>query len=198
MRCPSDSALPGREWPLAVRSPRSDSAAHNLPSATRLAVWLRALPVDEARALLAGRGAPGTGLFWHQDYPMSETLGALAMVVGAHQAVGSSGVGQPKWWLHQIVVDDLVVGDVGFHGPPGDTGLVEVELGYHVVRGLRGQGIATQACGLLLQQAWRDDAWAVRAETEADNVASQRVLLRAGFRDEGGLRFVLTRPEAAP
>ena len=136
---------------------------------------------------------------------MPETLGALAMVVEAHQAVGAMDASVPHWWLHQIVLDGLVVGDVGFHGPPaGATSSVEaarqaltVEIGYNVVEEMRGQGIATRACQLVLAQAWREGASMVRADTEADTVASQRVLRRAGFRDEGDLHFVIARPGVA-
>jgi len=150
--------------------------------------------VAEALALLAGGGVPGAGLRWHEDYPMPETLDALAMLVDAHQAVGTMGADTPGWWLHQIVLVETVVGDVGFHGPPGPG--AEVEIGYNVVAGLRGHGIASRACLLVVEQAWRAGAAVVRAETEQSNVASQRVLSRVGFHAEGSGRFVLARPEA--
>jgi ribosomal-protein-alanine N-acetyltransferase len=125
---------------------------------------------------------------------MEETLSALAMLVAAHRAVGWSGGTRPSWWLHQIVLGDTVVGDVGFHGPPAATGPVEVEIGYNVVGGLRGRGIGTQACRLLLLLAWRDGARLVRAEVDPGNEASRRVLLRCGFTELDGLRFQAERP----
>lgn len=177
-------AVPGR----AERSPRGNSAGDNL-----LQVRLRPLALDEAAALLAGTGRPAAGLRWHEEYPMTETLTALGMVVAAHRAAGEPLPATPSWWLHQIVLGDQVVGDVGFHGPPPLTGRVEVEIGYNVVEGLRGRGIATRACGLILEQAWRDGAAVVLAETGAGNVASHQVLLHCGFAGRRG-RYEHPRP----
>jgi len=39
----------------------------------------------------------------------------------------------------------------------------------------------TLAARLLLELAWRDGATVVRAETTSDNVASRRVLIKAGL-----------------
>ena len=101
------------------------------------------------------------------------------MVFAAHQAM-TGGIGKsPAWWIHQIVVDGVVVGDIGFHGPPGPE--LAVEIGYSVVPAWRGRGVASRACALILQQAWQDGADTVVAETDHDNVASQAVLLRNGF-----------------
>jgi len=155
--------VPSRAVPCrAERSPEAVSATLNLPS-----IDLRALPIAEGVALLAGSGAPPAGLRWHPDYPMTETFEALSLVVAAHQVMGTATEDTPPWWIHQIVLDDLVVGDIGFHGPPPEpsagTPEVEVEIGYAVAPGLRGRGIATRAVGLLLEQAWRAGATAVRA-----------------------------------
>jgi len=173
----------------AERSPRGDSAVTNLSQ-----IRLRTLPVAEANGLLDGQGAPGPGLRWHPEYPMAETVDALGMIVAAHRVQGWSMVVEPRWWLHQIVQGDLVVGDIGFHGPPAAIGGGEVEIGYNVVAGLRGRGIATRACALIVERAWRDGATVVRAEADPDNGASQQVLLRSGFRPTGYFRYVLHRP----
>lgn len=148
-------------------------------------------------ALLAGTGKPEPGLGWHPEYPMEETLGALGMIVAAHRTAGWDGERLPLWWLHQIRWGDVVVGDIGFHSPPIEQGPVEVEIGYNVVEGSRGRGIATRACGLVVAQAWRDGAVVVRAE--ADNPASAMVLVRSGFMSLGYRRYVIQRPaEAIP
>lgn len=143
-------------------------------------VTLRAVRVREVRALLDGRAVPGSR--FHPDYPQPESLDAMAMLVGAHEAVtGTRLVRRPDWWIHQIVLDAVVVGDIGFHGPPAPEPPYGVEIGYVVVPGVRGRGVATRACGLLLQWAWRGGADVVQAETEPDNVASARVLAKNGF-----------------
>ena len=92
------------------------------------------------------------------------------------------------------MVDGVVVGDIGFHGPPSPE--FAVEIGYSVVPACRGRGIATRACALILQQAWQDGAFTVVAETDADNVASQAVLLRNGFQRRSDGVFKINRPEA--
>jgi RimJ/RimL family protein N-acetyltransferase len=69
-----------------------------------------------------------------------------------------------------------------------------VEIGYDVVPALRGLGIAGRACRLVLEQAWRDGADVVGAETDPDNVPSQRVLTGAGFTSLGYFRYVIERP----
>lgn len=150
-------------------------------------VTLRAVPVWEVRTRLAGGAVPGR--LCHPDYPLPDSLDAMAMLVGAHEAVtGARLVGRPAWWIHQIVLDAVVVGDIGFHGPPAAEPPCTVEVGYVVVPGLRGRGVATSACALLLRRAWGSGAEVVRAETEPGNVASERVLEKNGFvrRADGG------------
>lgn len=161
---------------------------------------LRALPVDEARWLLVG-GRPSTpGVRLHPQYPAAETLGALAMLLQAHAVMTPGPLGEPPvWWVHQIVVDDppagdTVVGDIGFHGPPGPDRPRTVEIGYHVVPAWRGRGLATRACRLLLDLAWAAGADKVVAETDAGNGASQRVLLANGFRRGLDATFSVERP----
>ncbi|HEU4908379.1 MAG TPA: GNAT family N-acetyltransferase [Propionibacteriaceae bacterium] len=131
---------------------------------------------------------------WHPEYPLPDSLDAIAMAFGAHQAMGYAVAEPPAWWVHQIVVDGVVVGDIGFHGPPGPE--KAVEIGYSVVPAWRRRGVASWACSLILQQAWRDGAESVIAETDHDNVASQAVLLANGFRRRPDGVFMITRPEA--
>ena len=81
--------------------------------------------------------------------------------------------------FHVLVAEDgRVVGrfNLRFAGP--DT----AELGYRVAEDVAGQGVATAAvqelCGLA---ASRYGLRMLRAATSTDNVASQRVLMKAGF-----------------
>jgi RimJ/RimL family protein N-acetyltransferase len=129
---------------------------------------------------------------WHPEYPLPDSVDAISMVFAAHHAMTGRIDASPAWWIHQIVVDDVVVGDIGFHGPPGPERTVEI--GYCVVPAWRRRGVASQACNLILQQAWRDGAETVVAETDHDNVASQAVLLANGFRRRSDGIFVIKRP----
>ncbi|MET0837672.1 MAG: GNAT family N-acetyltransferase [Marmoricola sp.] len=125
---------------------------------------------------------------------MLDSIDAIAMVCAAHRAMVGAIKESPTWWIHQIVVDGVVVGDIGFHGPPSPER--EVEIGYTVVPAWRGHGVASRACALILRQAWRDGADTVIAETDDGNVASQAVLLRNGFERRPDGVFVINCPEA--
>jgi RimJ/RimL family protein N-acetyltransferase len=184
--------------PPGVTAPAVTLPNVTLPSVTLPRVTLRAMPLADVALLLLGR-RPTQG--WHPQYPLTDTLVAVQMLTEAHRAAGWSGARVPQWWVQQIVVDHQVVGDAGFHGPPATDGDIEVEIGYAVVPAMRRRGIAGRACRLLVDQAWRDGAQRVFADAEFDNVASQRVLLGAGFaaRDDRGPNngYVLRRPGPA-
>jgi GNAT superfamily N-acetyltransferase len=160
------------------------------------AVRLRTLSPSESDELTAGRGRPCDGLAWHPDYPTQDTFIALGLLRLAHDAAGGAVGASRAWWLSQIVVsaagDDVVVGDIGFHGPPEPGPRVVVEIGYAVVPEWRGRGVATRACALILEEAWRNGADLVQAE--AENPASQAVLRKCGFRRRGGDWFEASRP----
>jgi RimJ/RimL family protein N-acetyltransferase len=110
---------------------------------------------------------------WHEQFP---------------REVDRDGVGG---WLHHldpvfgtfVIVEQasgLAVGTVGFFGPPDDTGTVMI--GYGLVEPARGHGYATEALRALIGYAARQPAVKrVVADTEKDNVPSQRVLDKAGF-----------------
>ncbi len=157
---------------------------------------IRPLPRTESELLLAGSGGPAPGLSWAEDYPTADTGLALALLDQAYRALGLDVPAAPVWWLHQIVVDSVVVGDIGFHGPPGGRP-ARVEIGYAVVPSRRREGIATAACRLLVDLAFRSGATEVTAEAAGDNPASRTVLRRAGFRPAGGDRFLLAAPARA-
>jgi RimJ/RimL family protein N-acetyltransferase len=78
----------------------------------------------------------------------------------------------------------LVIGGIGFHGAPDEDGSVDV--GYAVVPSHQGCGYASAALSLLILYARDLGAGRLRAETDGDNVASQRVLTRNGFRPVPG------------
>jgi RimJ/RimL family protein N-acetyltransferase len=96
------------------------------------------------------------------------------------------------WWLAgeraDLVITDAasgaVAGDIGLYYQEPRTG--QAMVGYTMLPAWRGRGYATRAVRLLARWAF-DQAGIVRliAGTNPDNVASQRVLERAGFRREG-------------
>jgi RimJ/RimL family protein N-acetyltransferase len=79
------------------------------------------------------------------------------------------------------------VGTVGLDPDPNDRDVAE--LGYIVAPWARGRGVATAAVRLLA--AWSLQEWRpgrLQLTTHVDNLASQRVAERSGFRREGVMR----------
>jgi ribosomal-protein-alanine N-acetyltransferase len=81
--------------------------------------------------------------------------------------------------FHVLVADDgRVLGRFNLRFEGADT----AELGYRVAEDAAGQGVATAAVQELCRLAGsRYGLRMLRAATSTDNVASQRVLLKAGF-----------------
>ncbi|WP_058765055.1 GNAT family N-acetyltransferase [Exiguobacterium chiriqhucha] len=79
--------------------------------------------------------------------------------------------------------DDTIVGRLNVHHTDADTG----EVGYRVGAEHGGRGYATAALRQLLTFEL-PGVKRLRAETTSDNVASQRVLVRAGFIRDGEAR----------
>ena len=142
-------------------------------------VVLREVLPAEAERLVDGGPRDGS---WADGYPLPGTLPpARALIAQAHD-----GVWRPGFGMYQIVLPanggdqpGAVIGDIGFHTAP----LVgSVEIGYGIVPIHRGHGYVTEAVNALT--AWaltQPGVTEVRAETEPDNVASQNVLIRAGY-----------------
>jgi RimJ/RimL family protein N-acetyltransferase len=125
------------------------------------------LPLEPAGAqrLLAGDFAgvtPGAG------WPHVDTMDGL----GGAASGGSIG------WL--VTVDGVTIGDCGTLGLGDATGAIEI--GYGLAEPYRRQGYGTELVRALSQ--WlldRPPVRAVTAATEAENIASIRVLEHAGF-----------------
>ena len=111
---------------------------------------LRPVPWDAVQAITAGRRLPG----WADDYPAEGD----AMIAGLLFRAGPAAwPGANQAWGHRQVVEratGLVVGGIGFAGPPGAAG--EVELGYGIVPSRQGRGYATEAVAAMVAVAWAD------------------------------------------
>jgi RimJ/RimL family protein N-acetyltransferase len=91
---------------------------------------------------------------------------------------------------------DLVIVDAATGTPAGEIGLFYQEpqtgqamLGYSMLPAWRGRGYATRAVALVALWAFAETGIArLVAGTLPDNIGSQRVLQKAGFRREGYLR----------
>jgi RimJ/RimL family protein N-acetyltransferase len=78
---------------------------------------------------------------------------------------------------------------VHFHVLHMGTGTKQLEVGYSLVPDERGKGYGTEALQIMVDYLFlAKDAVRIQAQTDQRNVASQRVLEKAGFKKEGTLR----------
>jgi RimJ/RimL family protein N-acetyltransferase len=78
--------------------------------------------------------------------------------------------------------DDRIVGTCSFKTIPADR---RVEVGYGVAPAAQGQGAATAALNLLITEAFNAGVTEVLAEVSPQNIASTRVVEKAGFAQVG-------------
>jgi len=141
-----------------------------VPDLTTPRLLLHALTIDEARALQGGEPLPGWA--FAPGYPLPDTHDGVGFLV-RH--------GVEDFGFHLIVRrdDELVVGEIGFIGPPKEGAVM---IGYAIVPEARRQGYASEAIGAVSNWALAQPGVAeVQAQTLPDNEASIRALLRAGF-----------------
>jgi RimJ/RimL family protein N-acetyltransferase len=93
---------------------------------------------------------------------------------------------------YAIEVDGVAVGSIGMNVNRNRT----AHIGYWCAAEARGRGVVTRALRLLTRYAF-EELGAQRAEliTDPDNVASQRVAEKVGYRREGVLRSHLDHPD---
>jgi RimJ/RimL family protein N-acetyltransferase len=96
--------------------------------------------------------------------------------------------GSRAWLGRSIVITHPdgrreVIGTIGFHAPPDETG--RVEIGYRVEAAYRRRGVATEC--VQAQLAWAESMGThrFRASVAPDNVASLAVVRSFGFREVG-------------
>jgi RimJ/RimL family protein N-acetyltransferase len=150
---------------------------------------LRALTPDDAEAIVAGNRA---GRSWAVDFP---TPGDVNIAGAALVGKVAFAIDTMPWGLFTIVErsSEESIGGIGFKGSPNERG--ETEIGYGVCLSHQGRGVATEAVLALCDFA-RRRARVILAETDRDNVASQRVLAKSGFRTCGATdELILWRRE---
>lgn len=90
---------------------------------------------------------------------------------------------------HQLAIVDARTGELlGAIGMRVNATMKIGHIGYWVTRDARRRGVATRALRTLARWALEHDYGRVELVTDPDNVASQRVAEKVGFRREGVLR----------
>ncbi|MER6630574.1 GNAT family N-acetyltransferase [Streptomyces sp. NPDC000987] len=168
-----------------------------LPGRTKVTEWRwqNDLVLPAGRLVLRGvtpaaaadLAAGGDGGFrWLAGGPYEGTRDAAGMLLKAYE----KGVHRPEFGMFVLVrrEDGRAIGGMGFHGVPDEED--RAEIGYDLVAAARGHGYATEALRALASWALaRDDVSALLAVVEPDNLPSQAVVTRAGFRrvsEDGG------------
>jgi RimJ/RimL family protein N-acetyltransferase len=132
-------------------------------------VELLAISRDEAARMAAG--TPGAGDNWAEGFPREDDRD-VAGVVAANPDRGPFG-------SYRIVVGQTI-GTAGFFGPPDESG--QVTIGYGLVDQQWGNGYGTAAVAGLIEICRRSGSVStILADTDLDNIASQRVLRKNGF-----------------
>ncbi len=142
---------------------------------------LRPLPPAAAGALPGDRetAARVLGVALASAWPQADLLDVLPSQAAAGANEELSGV-----WVIIERESATVVGDIGFRGPPGADGSIEV--GYSVIPDRRRRGCATEAARAIVDWALRQPGVrAVVAGCDADNIPSVRTLERLGFSRTG-------------
>ena len=128
---------------------------------------------EEAARLAAC--APGAEDRWAEGFPRKEDCGPAARLVAASTDPGPFGAYKLVARTH-----GRVIGTAGFFGPPDASG--EVTIGYGMVEPEWGQGYGTEAvAGLVAICRAHGGVTVINANTNLDNVGSQRVLEKNGF-----------------
>ncbi len=136
---------------------------------------LRLRPYTHEAAEQVAEGTPRCS-GWSPGYPRADDRDVARLFLASPPV-------EPLFGPLQILLadDEMVIGGIGFFGPPDETGTVG--LGYGVAPEAEGRGYATEALRALLHHGFADArVRRVLADTAHDNVASQRVLEKAGLR----------------
>ena len=156
-------------------------------------------PVDAAlaRALHGDRVHAGqlAGAILHRNFPDAD----LTSMLPDHAEELAVVPGWAPWGLWLVIYRPvrMVVGAVGFQGPPDATGVVSI--GYGIVAAHRRRGLATEAAAALIDRAFGEPRiGCVQAMCGADNAPSIKLLSKLGFALQGAadaetLRWLVTR-----
>ena len=136
---------------------------------------LHAIDVAEAERIAARSAGPDD--LWAHDFPFEGDVGAVGGFLRSSALLGEQ---RPfGYYRISLLSDGRAIGGIGFKGQP-DEGCVEI--GYGLAPSARGYGYAAEAVIALLTVAVDHGLSRVIADTTPDNIASQRTLIRAGFR----------------
>jgi RimJ/RimL family protein N-acetyltransferase len=140
-------------------------------------IELAAISADEAARMAAG--TPGEHDNWAEGFPRQDDRD-VAAILAANPDPGPFGSYRIVLPASGQPASGPAIGTAGFFGPPDESG--QVTIGYGLVDQEWGKGYGTEAVtGLIEICRQHEKVSAILADTDLDNVASQRVLEKNGF-----------------
>lgn len=144
---------------------------------------IKALSLEQLKTRLISPHLLEMDLGWIISQPNLTKAERRAVVIKIMKMEASEKEYHPwfTFWLISQNKDHKVVGMIGFKGMPFDGG--NVEIGYGINPPFQNNGFATEAVKAMVRWAAQYPICkAVIAETDRSNLASQRVLAKAGLR----------------
>jgi RimJ/RimL family protein N-acetyltransferase len=154
---------------------------------------LRPYTTGTAQAVIDG---DREGQAWSPGFPRDDDRDIALMVVASESQDRMAFSFGPRQMIDRET--GLVVGALGFFGPPAADG--RLTLGYGVAAEVEGRGLTTEAVRALIAYGWEQpEVTHIWADTEPANIGSQRVMQKAGMTrvpSEGSLyAYAIRRPE---
>lgn len=175
------------------------------PEADRLTVCLPAgsagalalVPLTRSWAQAVSADSPGE-FAWAAGFPTEGDRQVSGWVLEGRRRTPSRG---RPWGPWVMLLDGAAIGGVGFHEPPELDPEGWVELGYGIAEPFRGRGLTTACVRALIEVAAEAGVTRIRATCLPGNLASGRVLakaglIRAGSDEDGEDLWVLPSPSA--
>lgn len=156
---------------------------------------MRNIEIRTERLIITPRDLPELKLL-HDLEPVAEMKQAYAEMLHTLETLP----GQEEWGTNWKIClhSGEIVGSLCFMGLPDEQGLVE--LGYGIDEQYHRNGYASETVEAITEWALaQDNIRGVTAETDPDNIASQKVLLKNHFQAYGtgkeGPRYIFRGPD---
>jgi RimJ/RimL family protein N-acetyltransferase len=169
--------------PSGLISAKVQEILKDLPILETERLILRKMTPDDAEAVFAYASDPEVTRYtaWDTHHTIEDSRAFLELVLGKYRSGG-----EPDWGV--VYKDDhRFVGTCGFAS--WEAGHARAELGYVISRGYWGRGLMPEAVRTIIAFGFEKmNLNRVEARCIAENVASARVMEKAGMTYEGTLR----------
>ncbi|KAI1260084.1 acetyltransferase [Xylariaceae sp. FL1019] len=165
---------------------QTPAPAHDVPSTAIFATdrcYLRPLEPSDAQTLATAANDPEIAKYMRSRFPSPYTLADGEAWIARCQALSP-----PVMHFGIFTLDGEFAGSLGLEAPQGDSVYRGTrEIGYYSVRRFWGRGILTSAVTKFVRWAFDQlhDLLRIEAHVFQGNLGSARVLVKAGFVEEG-------------